>query len=320
METLPMSMDRDSLIQLLSEIDTVLLDCDGVLWQGAQGMDVIPRSREALERLKQMGKRVFLITNNSTKTQDHYFAKCRQLGFNVEKDHILSSPYIAAQYLKEIGFDKKAYIIGSPGLAEEIQKVGITTIGTGPETIEGPLYNAVVEGKLGLDPGVGAVVVGFDRDFNYDKLLRATCYLKDPDCLFIATNTDEKYIVQGTNYHLPAAGIIVNAIEAASERPARVMGKPSLNIFHMLQARFNLQPEKTLLFGDTLHTDILFGNESGMWSILVLSGVSTLMEARELPQDPQKQKQLPLFYLQSLGDILTLMDEQVNGGVNEQQN
>lgn len=57
-----------------------------------------------------------------------------------------------------------------------------------------------------------------------------------------------------------------------------------------------------------------------MWSILVLSGVSTLMEARELPQDPQKQKQLPLFYLQSLGDILTLMDEQVNGGVNEQQN
>lgn len=72
-----------------------------------------------------------------------------------------------------------------------------------PEKIEDPLYNAAVEGKLGLDPNVGAVVVGFDRDFNYDKLLRATCYLKDPECLFIATNTDEKYMVQGTNYHLP---------------------------------------------------------------------------------------------------------------------
>lgn len=29
MDSLPMSMDRDSLQQLLGEIDTILLDCDG---------------------------------------------------------------------------------------------------------------------------------------------------------------------------------------------------------------------------------------------------------------------------------------------------
>nr|XP_053635032.1 glycerol-3-phosphate phosphatase-like [Cherax quadricarinatus] len=120
------------------------------------------------------------------------------------KDHILSAPYIVAQYLKEINFTKKVYLVGSPGLAQEIQKVGIQCIGVGPERIEGSIYNAMAHSStLGLDPNVGAVVVGFDREFNYDKLVRATSYLADPDCLFLATNLDEKYKVTGTRYHLP---------------------------------------------------------------------------------------------------------------------
>ncbi|KAG7169874.1 Glycerol-3-phosphate phosphatase-like 2 [Homarus americanus] len=300
MDSLPMTMDRDSLQQLLGEIDTVLLDCDGVLWQGAQGMDLIPRANEVVSRLQAMGKNVFLITNNSTRTQDSYHEKCRSLGFNVDQDHILSAPYILAQYLKEIDFRKKVYV---------------------PEKVEGSLYNAVAQGTLGLDPNVGAVAVGFDRDFNYDKLLRATSYLANPECLFLATNTDKKYVVTGTRHHLPAAGILVNAIENASSRPPRVMGKPSLNMLYMLQARYNVQPEKTLIIGDTLDTDILLGNECGMWTVLVLSGVTTLQEARQLTtnQDPQKQKQVPLFYLQSVADILTLLDEPVSNQVSEQQ-
>ncbi|KAK8742003.1 hypothetical protein OTU49_002052, partial [Cherax quadricarinatus] len=230
--------------------------------------------------------------------------------------------YIVAQYLKEINFTKKVYLVGSPGLAQEIQKVGIQCIGVGPERIEGSIYNAMAHSStLGLDPNVGAVVVGFDREFNYDKLVRATSYLADPDCLFLATNLDEKYKVTGTRYHLPAAGILVKTIENATQRPPRVMGKPSLNMFYMLQARYGVQPEKTLIIGDTLHTDILLGNECGMWTLLVLSGATTLQEARQLTttQDPIKQKQVPLFYLQSVGDILTLLDEPLNHHLNEQQ-
>ena len=60
------------------------------------------------------------------------------------------------------------------------------------------------EGDIDLDPDVGAVVVGFDPDFDYAKLLKASCYLlRDPNCLFLATNMDEKYPVIGTPYHLP---------------------------------------------------------------------------------------------------------------------
>uniref|UniRef100_A0A0P4WIJ7 Phosphoglycolate phosphatase n=2 Tax=Scylla olivacea TaxID=85551 RepID=A0A0P4WIJ7_SCYOL len=320
MDSLPMSMDRDSLQQLLGEIDTILLDCDGVLWQGAQGTDVVPRAQEVVSRLKSMGKKVFLVTNNSTVTQDDCYRKCNTLGFSVERESIICAPFVLAQYLKEINFQKKVYVVGAAAIAQEMQDAGIRCIGIGPERIGGSIYAALAEGKLGLDPEVGAVAVGFDREFSYDKLVRAVTYLANPECLFLATNTDEKYIVTGTPLHLPAAGILVKAIEKASSRQAQVMGKPSPTILYMLQARYGVQPQKTLVIGDTLASDIMFGNECGMWSVLVLTGVASLQDARNLSlaNDPLLQKQIPLFYLESVADILTLLDSAANNNVNEQ--
>lgn len=57
----------------------------GTLWRGAQGMDLVPRANEVVSRLQAMGKNVFLITNNSTKTQDEYHEKCQALGISVNK-------------------------------------------------------------------------------------------------------------------------------------------------------------------------------------------------------------------------------------------
>lgn len=63
----------------------------------------------------------------------------------------------------------------------------------------------------------------------------------------------------------------------------------------------------------------MFGNECGMWSVLVLTGVATLQDARNLSlaNDPLLQKQIPLFYLESVADILTLLDSVANNNVND---
>ncbi|KAK4307399.1 hypothetical protein Pmani_020828 [Petrolisthes manimaculis] len=155
-----------------------------------------------------------------------------------------------AQYLKEINFNRKVYVVGSQALAHELELVGVRTTGVGPERIQGPLVTAVTSSAF-LDPEVGAVAVGFDREWSYDKLVKATTYLANPDCLFLAACPDEKLVIQGTGLHLPAGGIMMKSLELCSNRPARVMGKPSLNLFYMLQARYNIQPQKTLIIGDT---------------------------------------------------------------------
>jgi len=281
----------------------------GVLWAGAYGMDVINRANDAVHKLQSLGKTVFFVTNNSTRSQESYMEKCRILKFNIEKKNILCAPFILAQYLKKIGFKKKIYVVGAAGLAEEISKVGIDCIGLGPDSLPVEMYKSVADGSIGLDPEVGGVAVGFDRDFNYAKIVKATCYLTNPECLFLATNEDKVYPVLGTPYHLPAAGVILKTLECASERKAKIMGKPELNMFNYLVDEYQIDPKRTLMVGDTLYTDILFGNRCNMQTLLVLSGVSKLNDVEEsLRIDPQNDDQIPNYILNSLGDILNYLE------------
>jgi ribonucleotide monophosphatase NagD (HAD superfamily) len=41
-----------------------------------------------------------------------------------------------------------------------------------------------------LDQEVGAVVVDFDANINYIKMMKAVLHLRDPQCLFVAGATD----------------------------------------------------------------------------------------------------------------------------------
>ena len=49
---------------------------------------------------------------------------------------------------------------------------------------------------------IKCVVVGFDKYYNYNKMLKATAYLGKKDCLFIATNTDA-FLPMGSGRNLP---------------------------------------------------------------------------------------------------------------------
>lgn len=71
-------LDNDQLAAFLDSFDTVLTDCDGVLWMGDTAID---GSADALNQLRELGKRIFYVTNNSTKLRDEYVNKCRKLKF-----------------------------------------------------------------------------------------------------------------------------------------------------------------------------------------------------------------------------------------------
>lgn len=78
--------------------------------------NVIDGSPEVINRFKEIGKKVFFVTNNSTKTRTEFLEKSNQLNFNMVEEEIVSTAYAAAKYLQNRHFQKKVYIVGSAGI------------------------------------------------------------------------------------------------------------------------------------------------------------------------------------------------------------
>lgn len=117
-----LSLSKDEIKNWINSFDCCLTDCDGVLWLYN---NPIKGSPEVINKFSSLGKRVFFITNNSTKTREEFLEKAVKMKYNVKKENVLSTAYLVAQYLVQMNFQKKVYIVGSSGIAKELDYVGI---------------------------------------------------------------------------------------------------------------------------------------------------------------------------------------------------
>lgn len=74
------SLSPAEIKQWLDSFDTVLTDCDGVIWVDN---NPLPGAPEVINRFIANGKKLFFVTNNSTKTRPEFVEKAVKLGFNV---------------------------------------------------------------------------------------------------------------------------------------------------------------------------------------------------------------------------------------------
>lgn len=283
---------------LVEKVDAFIFDCDGVIWRGDSLIDGVP---ETLDLLRSLGKKLVFVTNNSTKSRAGYLSKFKKLGLNVTAEEIYSSSYAAAAYLESIHFpkDKKVYLMGDVGIEEELDLLGIQHLG-GPGDADHK-----VELKAGYamphDSEVGAVVVGFDKNINYYKIQYAClCIRENPGCLFIATNLDAvTHLTDAQEW--AGNGAMVGAIKGCTKKDPIVVGKPAEFMLANIAEAFGMERKQICMVGDRLDTDILFGQDGGLSTMLVLSGVTT--EKELLSPD---NKVHPDYYTNSLPDLLSV--------------
>eukprot|EP01125_Pyxidicula_operculata_P001226 TRINITY_DN11156_c0_g1_i1.p1 TRINITY_DN11156_c0_g1~~TRINITY_DN11156_c0_g1_i1.p1 ORF type:complete len:304 (-),score=50.40 TRINITY_DN11156_c0_g1_i1:24-935(-) len=288
--------------EFLDHVDTFLLDCDGVLWRGNTLIEGIP---DVIEFLRRKNKRLIFVTNNSTKTRAQFTEKMAQLGIRATEEEIFGSAYATAAYLKSINFTKSTYIIGQSSIGEEFENMGLAYRGINEHATTVPLDKLIGDNIIKFDPMIGAVVVGLDTQVNYTKLAFANFHLlNNPDCLFLATNTDPTLPAEIV---VPGAGSIVSMVECSSGRKAQVIGKPSQIFMQLVSEMYHLDKKRTCMVGDRLDTDIQFGIDGGLLNtLLVLTGSHQLSHLN----DPKYSQSKPKFYIKSLSDLVYLSDKQ----------
>lgn len=296
------NLTKDRLRDWIKSFDIILSDCDSVLWKN----DVkIEGSDTVINRLIELGKRVYFVTNNSTKTRDELVEKARNMNYNVDKENIISTPYMAARYLKQLNFQKKVYVVGPKAIAEELEYVGIPHCGVGPDPLE--KYGSIRAFRDGFehDKDVGAVFVGYDEHISFPKMMTAAAYLANSETLFIGTSSEDRFSNE-VNV-VPGPGAILKCIEVCSERKALVMGKPS-NFFCEIFFKNETvkDPERYLMIGDNLKTDILFGNINSYQTLLVETGVHNMQDVNKILRDGGRNmcSLVPDFYVSRLGELL----------------
>ncbi|XP_053726983.1 pyridoxal phosphate phosphatase [Synchiropus splendidus] len=288
---------------LLEAKDFFLFDCDGVIWHGETE---ISGAAQVVTSLMRRGKNVVFVTNNCTRPRENYVHKFCRLGFtDVMLDQIFSSSYCSALYLRDVVQVRgQVFVLGCEGLRRELQQAGVPCLEEADDP-DATIYNCA------LAPDVKAVLVGHDDKLTFLKLAKASCYLKDPECLFLATDTDPWHPLTGGRI-LPGSGSLTAALEVASGRKATVIGKPSRFMFECISSQFRgVDPAQCLMVGDRLETDMLFGSNCGLDTMLTLTGVSQIEEAHEYrdSDQPGNLGLVPDYVVDTIADFLPAFEE-----------
>lgn len=242
----------------LRQIDTYLLDLDGTFYLGDT---LFPWSLGFIRRVRELGKNFIFVTNNSSRNSDHYVAKLTKMGVELGQDQVFTSGEATRYFLKLNKYPCNIYLVGTPDLEDEFRKAGFSLTADNP----------------------AAVVVGFDLTLTYTKL-RQACDLIRNGVPFIATHPD--FNCPTPEGPIPDCGAFIEAIKASTGVSPKIIGKPYPEMVEALCAKFHLNRQTVAMIGDRLYTDIAMGQQSGITSILVLSGETQIGDLEDSPFHP----------------------------------
>lgn len=244
----------------LSDIKAVVSDMDGVLWRGD---DKLPGMVEFFTFLRENNVPFVLATNNSGRHTANYIQKLAKMGVqDIKANELVTSATATVDYLKNhYPEGTRLFVIGNPGLFQTLEEANFTI----------------------TDSNVDAVVAGLDFEFDYAKARKATLLIRNEGADFIGTNPDVTF--PSPNGLVPGAGSVIGMIQLTTDVEPVIIGKPKRAMFDVALQRLGTNPAETLMIGDRLNTDIEGGQNAGLKTAMVLTGVNKREDINDIQPD-----------------------------------
>ena len=237
-----------------------LLDMDGVL---VTGTNIVPGADKFIERLKERGAKYLVLTNNPRYTPGDLAHRLNWIGLDIPPAQIFTSALATARFLDAQRPHSTAFVIGESGLTDAIHDVGYIITDHDPEY----------------------VLLGETNSIDFEQITTAI-RLVSQGAHFIATNPDPAG--PGEGGMVPACGAMAALIESASGVSPFFVGKPNPLMMRLALNFLGAHSEQTVMVGDRMDTDIVAGIESGMETVLVLTGVTREQDVRRFPYQPTR--------------------------------
>lgn len=235
-----------------------LIDMDGVL---VKGKALIPGADHFIEKLRKTDTKFLILTNNPLYTQRDLEYRLRSSGLNVPAENIFTSAMATARFLQSQRPNGTAFVVGETGLTQALHDVGYVQTDTDPDY----------------------VVLGEVNSYNFEVITKAIRLINN-GALFIATNPDNTGPIESGI--VPATGAMAALIEKATGKAPFFVGKPNPLMMRTAMRYLGVHSENTVMVGDRMDTDVVAGVMSGLETILVLSGVSSMADVEKFPYRP----------------------------------
>lgn len=275
------------LIDELKQLKLAIFDLDGVVYRGDE---LIRNADKVIQELQNQSIKVVFNSNNSTITRQKYVEKLKSFNIQTELSNIYTSASITSVEITKIKKNANVFVIGEIGLRQELEALG---------------HKIVVEpDNFG---NIDFVIVGLDRNFNYNSLEIAQKCILEGKAKFYATNADSTLPV--ANGLKPGAGVIVKALEVCTgQKPIKIFGKPEPFGIQLILKDFKTKPKIACIFGDRLNTDILAGNRAEITTIAVLTGVTSKEDIKKTQEEAEEsnlidKNLIPNIVINSLEEI-----------------
>jgi len=237
-----------------------LIDMDGVL---VSGNSLIPGADAFLEKLNASRAEYLVFTNTPTYTPGDLAHRLKTIGLNIPQERIFTSAMATALFLQSQQENARAYVIGESGLTEAVHNIGYVITDVDPHF----------------------VVLGETHAYALENVTRAIRLIM-LGAKFIATNPDPSGPSEAGL--VPACGAMAALIEKVTGVKPYFIGKPNPLMMRTALNYLGVHSENTVIVGDRMDTDIVAGVESGMETILVLSGVTSRQDVSRYPYRPTR--------------------------------